>query len=945
MKLADFFDKFKDKLSERKKYFLAYTVCFSIAVFIIYFWFIISHRTFIWLEDGWQQHYKALIYYSEYLRSIIKNLLFQHKLIIPNWDFCIGEGGDILTTLHYYTIGDPLSVFSIFFTRDNMYVYYDIAIILRMFLSGITFSYLCFGTGKKNNYAILSGALAYSLCGWAIYAKVHPYFINPMIYFPLLILGIEKIIQKKRPYLFIISVAVSLLSNFYFFYMLVILTVIYVIVRSILLYGKNIKEILFLILRIGGASVLGVMMAGVIFLPLSVAFLGDSRLSESYNIHLLYPLSYYSKLPGFFITSGRDFYTCIALAIPILLAVFIMFHTPKKYRLHKILFVICAIMVTIPVFAKLFNGFTYAANRWVWAFSMLCAYILVTVWPTLTDLSAKEGMYLIKCLSAYFVVCLLFEYSSNKKAFSSIILGFILLCILMPLSVKSSMSVRKKEVITLIIVITSVIINDRWGYSLFDDADIGAFLEVRQLALNSNETTAVSAAAAAQETTEHYRFSGRSLTKNANMISGISSTEFYWSLSNPNIEKYRSSLDILENRSFDPCGYDDRAALNSLASVLYYAIPQNDSSPAPYGFTYIENLESGVPYKVYKNENALPLAYTYDNYMTEDEWKLLTSAGKEEAMLQSAVLSENAGYTAYGSPKISSYEISYEISCNSDDVTLQGNNFVVTSPDASVSLNIETPPDSEIFVCLNGLDFKETSRYDLYFGDENLDPLDLYDSVKLDNFDNKTQMEMKKEKLYWSVSDHPKSSLTFSTSNNETKVITYTTKDYDFYGGRHNFAANLFSGEDGLSSVNIAFQLRGVYSFDSLKVICQPMDNYVNQINKLKENTLKNMTISTDTVTGNITLDSPSLLCFSIPYSKGWQAYVDGNKAKIYQANIMHMALDLDAGSHEIKLVYKTPLLREGLCISFVGLAIFIALIIVNEKRIRASINAKNRRL
>ena len=35
------------------------------------------------------------------------------------------------------------------------------------------------------------------------------------------ILGIEKIICKEKPYLFIIAVAVSAASNFYFFYMII----------------------------------------------------------------------------------------------------------------------------------------------------------------------------------------------------------------------------------------------------------------------------------------------------------------------------------------------------------------------------------------------------------------------------------------------------------------------------------------------------------------------------------------------------------------------------------------------------------------------------------------------------------------------------------------------------------------------------------------------------
>ena len=46
----------------------------------------------------------------------------------------------------------------------------------------------------------------------------HPYFSNPMIYLPLVLMGIEKIYKKEKPHLFICATAVAAMSNFYFFY-------------------------------------------------------------------------------------------------------------------------------------------------------------------------------------------------------------------------------------------------------------------------------------------------------------------------------------------------------------------------------------------------------------------------------------------------------------------------------------------------------------------------------------------------------------------------------------------------------------------------------------------------------------------------------------------------------------------------------------------------------
>ena len=44
------------------------------------------------------------------------------------WDMNIGYGSDILTTLHYYVIGDPLTLLSVFVPADKTEVLYEVLI-------------------------------------------------------------------------------------------------------------------------------------------------------------------------------------------------------------------------------------------------------------------------------------------------------------------------------------------------------------------------------------------------------------------------------------------------------------------------------------------------------------------------------------------------------------------------------------------------------------------------------------------------------------------------------------------------------------------------------------------------------------------------------------------------------------------------------------------------
>ena len=114
------------------------------------------------------------------------------------WDLHIGYGSDILTTLHYYVIGDPLTLLSVFVPEEKTEILYEVLIFLRLYLAGLAFSGYCFSR-RNAKQAVFLGTIIYVFCGWGIYASLkHPYFSNPMIYLPLILWGIDKIYKKRK---------------------------------------------------------------------------------------------------------------------------------------------------------------------------------------------------------------------------------------------------------------------------------------------------------------------------------------------------------------------------------------------------------------------------------------------------------------------------------------------------------------------------------------------------------------------------------------------------------------------------------------------------------------------------------------------------------------------------------------------------------------------------
>lgn len=78
--------------------------------------------------------------------------------------------------------------------------------------------------------------------------------------------------------------------------------------------------------------------------------------------------------------------------------------------------------------------------------------------------------------------------------------------------------------------------------------------------------------------------------------------------------------------------------------------------------------------------------------------------------------------------------------------------------------------------------------------------------------------------------------------------------------------------------------------------------------------------------------DRGRLLYFTVPWSNGWKATVDGTETKIIESGGM-MALKIPAGEHQIVLSYHTPGFRMGVLVSVASFCIFVVFWVVNKKR------------
>ncbi|MBQ9977655.1 MAG: YfhO family protein [Clostridia bacterium] len=81
--------------------------------------------------------------------------------------------------------------------------------------------------------------------------------------------------------------------------------------------------------------------------------------------------------------------------------------------------------------------------------------------------------------------------------------------------------------------------------------------------------------------------------------------------------------------------------------------------------------------------------------------------------------------------------------------------------------------------------------------------------------------------------------------------------------------------------------------------------------------------------TATVKRDTPNLVFFSIPYDKGWTAYVNGVKTPVEKVNVGFMAVAVDSGVSEIEFRFETPGLKLGIIITSVSALILIVYSVV----------------
>lgn len=908
-----------------------YSLLFILMIIVVFYQFISTGTSLIWRSDV-SYNFKTMVYVSRYFKQIFNNIFVAHQLKIPQFDFAIWEGYDILHAMHYPSLGDPFCFFSFIIPEKMLYIYYEFVAILKIYLAGIGFINLMQYKKVYNDFALLAGTYIYIFSFYSMFNVArHLCFLSGIMYMPFIILGCEYIFDNKKPYLFIISVFLIAISNIFFFYQIVLMVVIYVIVKSLYLYKFNLSLSFFIVIgKFALYSFISLLMASIVLLPMLKVMLTDIRIHLDNYFFYLYPPYYYKSLITDIFTHSLNFWTCLGFSSPCIVSVLLLFYKRKNYTLLFIYFVIAINFMLFPIFGKAFNGFAYITNRWSWLLALLIGAIVSLTFNDILCISERNFKFIL-CGILIYIFCLF--YFGNNKSEVYLQVCIILIYLIVILYIKNF---KRKSLLLLLLNLVSIFIISFFFFSPKYRNYISECIKQNEVNdfVFDNEGKDIATYEINNLNNEYYRYSGTyHKDRINNYLNNVSSTAHYFPISNAYATNFLKKLAMSISRNFFWISYDEKVIINELASVKYFV--SGDEKDVPYGFRSVKEYSN---YKLYENEYFLPVLYTYYSVLNENESLKLNYPCRQELMMKSAIVRNYSGNINSNEPQISVFEIPISFKLLTKDVFMGDNYFLAYRDNQKIELNINGKLNSENYCYLENLNYLRLSDYEMYNDKNYLLDGKYYDIDPLKRYPDEKYVEMtssqKRELLYKKLNmNSPSSSvdLDFLFNGHSKKLKVVNNRDAG-YAGLHNFLMNLGYNRDIIKKVVITLPKSGLYTFDDIKYYCDDLTDYEHDVMMLKSGNITNINVGNDKVTAYINSDLDKYVCAAIPYSDGWKAYVDGKETPVYLTNYYHMGIDVPKGKHEIKFVYNNKFIFYGRVLTILGFIIFIGIIVCDKK-------------
>ena len=864
----------------KRKYYLQYLAVFTLSFLILFYlcfaiWFYKYDKTFLRYIDGLDQHYLAFLYIGELIRNFFHDLAVNHTLVLPLWNMGIGYGADIPTSLAAY-LPDPFNWIAAFFPGEYAEKGFELMLLLKVYAAGLAFSWFCFDK-RQGRFATLMGSILYMFSGTVYIIFIESFFVNPLYIFPFVLAGVNRIWNGKNSALYVFSLAFSFINYFYFAYMICIFVFLYCVLKFL---GDKEKRTLKLFCMQAGRilffSCIALGMAMVILLPIALVLVEMGRLGVKYDLPLFYGCEYYKGLLKGFISSysmlGRD--CLIGYGSFSLLAVFALFIKKKEKQL-RVIFIILTAGLGLPVFGSIMNGFSYTANRWVWAYALCVCFMAVKAIPVLYNLDVREKLFLIMAVLLYVVTVQIFLNDSNK-ATNIAILNLILVLILLLVGMKKHYESFKMFVASAVLLSvwfsSFLFFGHRYENIMYYEVGRGAAYTL----VSENPAITMLSGLVNKNLDFRYDETGTNRIRNTSWLYGISGMDFYMSIYNGSIDRFHNNLALLTGSvSHDYQGLNRRSDLEWLMNVQYYLANSIYANRLPYGFDELagEKQKGEERFLAYKRNRNNSFVLGFKKAFAQKDYAMLSPFERQQLLMHGVVLQDGNDKI----PVLPDYSIRSELKA-SKYLTLIDDIIEKKKKNGILSCVFDNITNSELYLYVEGIDTDDNQGFVM-------DALAFCNGKFIDS-----------------------SGLRICTANNKTHM----------YGNKHKWLINL-GLVDEANEIKLLFSEPGRIKMEKIQVYAEPVNTIQSHISNLVSLT-EDLQIKNNEIQFSLLKDSFPYAFLSVPYSIGWTATIDGEKREILKADDAFMAIPLQKGDHKVQLLYRTPGLLPGALISVMSL-------------------------
>lgn len=807
--------------------------------------------------------------YAPFLSDLQDRL---RSLTGPLYSWSGGLGTNYLPLYAYY-LASPLNLISIFFPKSLLTELVLFLILLRVGLSGAFFAiYLKKTRGNKGGISIAAFSTMYALSGFMLAYSWNIMWIDAVYLLPLIVLGLVKIVRGGKGFLYCITLAIMMFSNFYMSIFVCLFLAFYYPVC--LLQYNSIKKVDPLInrtVKFGSYSLLSAGLSAILLVPTYFGLKLTSAVGETLPENFKQYFDMFDYLSRHFVMAKPairegmpNLYCGIAVLILIPLYYFSKSIKLKEKFLYLYILIVLLISFNTDTLNFLWHG-GHFPNQLPYRYSFLYVFIIVQLaYTAFTRLKEFDGAHIgILSLVAMAIAVLSQKLMEKPPEHYILYVSIVFIAIYAAaLTVDRLEWVKgaKVPLVFLIVVIAEILLNTIVSVGIIDSTE---YYTTRDGYSYGNEVKEIRQQLKALEESDESFYRAEAFppkTTNDPFLYNYRGLSIFSSTIPEKPVRLMENLGFHSN-SINSYKYEGSTALIDSLFSIKYIIRRSDSIDERL-YNLISKTDN---IKVYENPYVLTPGFLAPRDIIE--WR---SYGGNPFNTQNTLVKKICGVSDIFLPVEQKQEGGTNLSFNGTGTINYSykRNSKSTGSTARVGINVEK--DGYIY-------------------------------------------------LYFDISGDAV----------DSGYVMAGDKRIDFNATRSTLA-NIGFIEAG---TDLVFELKlkeTAPESGSFKLLSYTLDQaaFERAISLIKEKSINVTEFTENRIKGEIDADEDSLMIMSIPSDPGWQVRIDGVKTEAKVLDDGLLCFELPAGSHKIELIFIPDKMILGLGISLISFAILLILIL-----------------